>query len=476
MNYNPPSLPRRRFLLTAAAGLLARTPTGWSRNDRPPNLIVFLTDDHRWDAMGCMNNRIIQTPNMDRLAAEGVLFRNHFCTTSICMSSRASIFTGLYTSCHAINRFDVPLDDALFEQIYPMRLKQAGYRTGFIGKWGLGGDLPKERFDYFTGFPGQGKYFHEIDGRPVHLSQRVGQQAEEFLNGCTGETPFCLSISFKEPHVQDEDPRQFLYDPMYESLYRDVTIPVPRTATEKHFQALPEFLRESEARRRWEIRFSTPEKYQESVKGYYRLITGADRVMGQVMDLLQRKGWQQNTVILFTSDNGFYLGEFGLAGKWFMHEVSIRTPLIVYDPRLPESRRGTESQEITLNIDLAPTILELAGLSPLPAIQGRSLVPLVEGKPVPWRNEFFYEHYFEHPGIAKSEGIRNARWKLVRYIDRDPLVEEVYDLENDSDEEKNLMASCPPPAAYEELKSRWEKWKSALADWRLDGPRWQDPV
>ncbi|HEX28880.1 TPA: DUF4976 domain-containing protein [Candidatus Poribacteria bacterium] len=473
MRHKKATYTRRQFLAQAGGIMLTM---GWgmrqargqekARKERAaskrPNLLVLVTDDQRWDAMGCMGNPIIRTPHMDRLAEEGVIFVNNFCTTSICMSSRASIFTGMYTRRHGINRFDQPLSEEHFVITYPVLLRGAGYRTGFIGKWGLGGRLPKKAFDFFEGFGGQGRYFHEVNGKTVHLTRILTEQALEFLRGCSRDQPFCLSISFKAPHVQDNDPRQFLYDPALEELYSDVTIPTPKTADPRYFESLPEFLRDSEGRRRWQIRFSTPEKYQESVKGYYRLITGVDLALGRIWEALREMGFDGNTVILLTSDNGFFLGEHGLAGKWLMYEESIRTPLIVRDPRLPSSRRGRRRKEMTLNVDLAPTLLDLAGV-PIPsAMQGRSLRPLIEGKEVRWREDWFYEHLFEHPRIPKSEGIRTSRWKYIRYVDYDPPYEELYDLANDPHEEHNVIGESDYSEVLSTLRRRWREMRESL--------------
>jgi arylsulfatase A-like enzyme len=264
----------------------------------------------------------------------------------------------------------------------------------------------------------------------------MGEQAVEFLQGCSKDRPFCLSVSFKAPHVQDSDPRQFIYDRAYKDMYKDATIPTPETADPRYFEALPEFLRTSEARRRWRMRFPTPAKFQESVKSYYRLITGVDVVIGKIRDQLKQLDLDDNTVLMLTGDNGFYLGEYGLAGKWFPHEDSIHVPLIVFDPRAGRKLRGRALEQMALNVDIAPTILELAGLKVPQEMQGRSLVPLLKGKEPEWRTDFFYEHLFKHKTIARTEALRTQRWKYARYVDYD--YEELYDLKNDPGETINL--------------------------------------
>ena len=440
---------RRDFLSLAAGGSVAAVMslTGCDPNraghqataQRQPNIIMLVTDDHRADAMGCAGNSIIQTPNMDDLAAGGVRSTNAFVTTSICASSRASIFTGQWTRRHGIKGFATHFSEEALAQTYPMLLSQAGYRIGFIGKYGVGPkkDLPIDKYNYWKGFPGQGRYENKDEnGNYKHLTQIMGEQAIEFLQGCSEDRPFCLSVSFKAPHVQDSDPRQFIYDRAYSDLYKDVTIPTPETAHPRYFEALPEFLRNSEARRRWERRFPNNEKFQESVRSYYRLITGVDVVIGKIRDRLKQLSLYDNTVIMLIGDNGFYLGEYGLAGKWFPHELSIRVPLLVYDPRADSKYHGLTIEQMALNVDIAPTILELAHLNAPQQMQGRSLVPLLKGGKPQWRIEFFYEHPFEHKTIAKSEALRTKRYKYARYIDYD--YEELYDLENDPAETINL--------------------------------------
>ena len=280
---------------------------------KKPNLILLLTDDQRWNTLGCMGNTIIQTPNLDRLASRGILFEQNFVTTSICVASRASIFSGQYVRRHGIIDFNEDFKQEALGRTYPLLIRQAGYRTGFIGKWGVGNNLPAQEFDYFRGFPGQGYYFHEENGRQKHLTAIMGDQALEFLRSNSPGQPFCLSISFKAPHVQDEDPRRFLYDSEYEALFRDVRIPIPKTADPRYFEILPDFLKNSEARRRWEMEFSTPEKYQQSVKGYYRLIYGVDVAAGRIISALDELGIADSTKIVFTADVNE--GTLGLNGK-----------------------------------------------------------------------------------------------------------------------------------------------------------------
>ena len=439
-----------------------------------PNILFLLTDDQRWDSLGCMGNRTIRTPNIDRLSERAVTFENHFVTTAICMTSRASIFTGQYARVHGINDFNKPFTDEQFSHTYPGELRSVGYWTGFIGKYGVGNRMHSDRFDYWRGFPGQGQYFPQGENGK-HLTEVMGDQGVEFLRGAPRAKPFCLSISFKAPHVQDEDPRQFLPSKATADLYSGVTIPIPKTADPKYISMLPLEIQRSENRRRWAVRFATPELYQESVKAYYRLISEVDTVVGRLRSELERAGVDRNTVIIYTGDNGFYLNEHGLAGKWFMHEESIRVPLIVYDPRVPAARQGARVKPMTLNIDLAPTMLHAAGVAPPVRMQGRNLYPLCEGRPVPWRTEWFYEHLFDNAWIPKSEGVRTERWKYARYLETQPVFEELYDLQGDPLEERNLAKVPANAGQIEKMRGRWQTWRSALESWKPDRP-WQDPT
>ena len=249
-----------------------------------PNIIFLLTDDQRWDALGAAGNDIIQTPNLDQLASEGVLFTNAFVTTSICCCSRASMLTGQYVSRHHINSFQQDLTGEALENTYPLLLKnRAGYKIGFVGKYGVGLEQhPADSFDFWTCEKMYQPKYENIDenGDSLHYTDKVGNDILNFLDQFGGKKPFCLSVSFKAPHCQDGDPRQFIYHPRYKDLYKNAEIPIPQTAGDEYWNVFPEdFRTNNEARKRWGIRFPDPEKYQESVKGYYRLITGVDDVL-----------------------------------------------------------------------------------------------------------------------------------------------------------------------------------------------------
>ena len=339
------------FVATLAAVTLAGRSEAIAASR--PNLIFLLTDDQRWDSLGCYGNQIIHTPNIDALSRDGVTFDRAFVTTSICAPNRACILTGQYAARHGMLQFDQDLTAEQLAHSYPTLLHQSGYRTGFIGKYGVGKPPGKDVFDFNRGFPGQGKFLIERAGKTVHLTSVMAEQAEEFIDSCKSEQPFHLSISFKAPHVQDSasvKSVQFPFDPSpaIANLYTDRDIPVPETAASKYFDRWPDFLKNSENRSRWAVRFWGPQRTQQSLKGYYRLVSGVDAAVGRIVQKLKSAGFADNTVIIFSSDHGQYLGEYGYAGKWYPHEISIRVPLIVHDPRLPVDRRGARTDDFAL--------------------------------------------------------------------------------------------------------------------------------
>jgi arylsulfatase A-like enzyme len=434
-----------------------------------PNLVFILVDDLRWNTLGCMGDRLIQTPNIDRLAARGVLFRNSFVATSICCVSRASIFTGQHERRHGIGNFLKPLSPEQWAQTYPALLRQAGHRTGFVGKFGVGDaaaiKAKADAFDFWRGLPGQaGEFFIDPkDPTHTHATAKFGNQSLEFLRGCEPGKPFCLSLSFNAPHARDGKPREFQPDLRDEALYDGDTIPMPPTANEQFFKRLPNFVQRSECRRRWERRFATDAMFQRTMHDYYRLVTGIDREVGRIVDALATEKLAGNTVIIFTSDNGWFAGDRQLADKWLMYEESIRVPTVVFDPRLPESRRGRTVDAITLNTDFAPTLLDMAGLPVPSGMQGHSLVPLLSGeKPADWRSEFFYEYHYAPDIIPPSEGVRTERWSYIHWLPPNPELEELYDLQTDPLEAHNLAAVPQDAAMLTKLRGDWERSKRLL--------------
>jgi arylsulfatase A-like enzyme len=476
--------PTRRLVLksgAAAAAMMAldrAAPRAVAQAgvDRRPNIILLVTDDQRSDSLGCAGNTVIKTPSIDALANNGVRFANNFTTTAICMSSRASILTGLYLTTHGENDFDRPLPSDLFGRSYPMMLRKAGYYTGFTGKWGVG-PVPTTGYDFFKGFPGQGAYY--VPGNPKHLTTIQADQAIEFLRSCPQHRPFCLGVSFKAPHVQDEGRTEpgiypkYPYDLALGHLYEKDVIPPVKThdATPQ-----PEFLKASLNGTREAPDFS-PVTYQETMKDLYRLLSGVDDAVGRIVAELKTLGMKDNTVIIYTSDHGSFYGEHGFGGKWLMNEESIRTPMIIFDPRAPLPQRGKVFDQMSLNIDVPATVLDLAGISAPVGMQGKSLLPIARGERPTWRNEWFYEHHFTgNPVvIAASEGVRTTDWKYIRHIDVKPVYEQLFDLKNDPREEKNLAGDASQADRLAEMRNRWRMWRDALDRHTVDQP-WVDPA
>ncbi|MBC7350393.1 MAG: sulfatase [Candidatus Aminicenantes bacterium] len=461
------NLTRRDFLKVSAAGLgtlvFQKELGATLKESERPNIVFVLTDDQRFDMLGCAGNPIIKTPNFDRLSQEGVRFEQAFVTTPICAASRASIFTGTYERTHTYTFTKPPLTHAFTDISYPVLLRKAGYRVGFVGKFGVKVEegVTKQMFDYMklTGFP----YFQTVNGVKRHITELEGEYAVDFLRQVKLDQPFCLVWCPWAPHADDDNPEQYFWPPEVDDLYQDVQIPVPEMADPKYYGAQPEFLKNTMNRTRWFWRFDTPEKYQKMVKGYYRMISGVDLVMGRILAELKRSGLDKNTVIIFSSDNGYFLGERGYAGKWLMYDLSIKVPLIIYDPRAQEGSHGLVRKELVLNIDIPATILDLAGLPVPDKYQGLSLKPLLGHGKKDWRKEIFCEELWDNPEIPQSECVRTDRWKYIQYP-RHPEYVELFDLQTDPQEKHNLARLPQYQTILEELHRHCLKWIQRLVE------------
>ena len=443
-----------------------------------PNIIFLLADDLRYNALGCMGNPIVQTPTIDQLAYQGTLFSNAYVTTPICCISRASIFSGEYSNRHGIQNFLKDFTPEARAKNYPTLLRNSGYYTGFIGKYGVSLNAHPEEFDYWKGFYSQGVYFYkDKDGKRIHTTDLLANEALEFLSIRDKSKPFCLSVSFKAPHVEDGNPihNGYVYNPRYDNYYKDVTIPVPADGADKYYLSFPETFRnrpkdgvENEARVRWDLRFSTPEKYQESVKSYYRLITGMDDAIKRIVDDLKKQGLEKNTVIILSSDNGYSLADHGLEGKWYGQDVSLKSVTIVYDGRKPQQKHV--NNDMVLNVDIAPTILDYAGVKAPENMQGKSFKPLVEGQQSDWRTDFYYNHLLDTRTSKKvyipmSEGIVTSSYKYSRYFDTDNsndfFYEELFDPKTDPLEIHNLANDPDKSAIKSKLILRMKELKES---------------
>ena len=437
----------------------------------PPNIIFILTDDQRWDALGYAGNRLIQTPEMDKLAREGVYFKNAFVTTPICAASRASILTGMYERTHGYTFGQGEIKKEYVEQSYPLQMKQSGYHTGFFGKFGVSYSGFEEMFDEGENYDRNGKfkdrrgYFYKTIGKDtVHLTRYTGHKAIEFISQAPEGRPFCLSLSFSAPHAHDPAVDQYFYQDEFNVLYEDVVIEAPLLAGEQFFDAQPEYVKTGENRTRWHWRYDNADKYQKSIKGYYRMITEVDREIGRIRMALRENGMDRNTVIILMGDNGYFLGERQLAGKWLMYDNSLRVPLIIYDPR---SQHPRDIEDMALNIDIAATIFDFAGLKKPEAWQGVSLAPYTKGEnPLASREDFICEHLWEVDIIAPSEGIRTKSWKYFRYR-KDPDHEELYNLDKDPLEKKNLVGKKRYSGKLREMRRKFDLRAQELEQDRL---------
>jgi arylsulfatase A-like enzyme len=296
------------------------------------------------------------------------------------------------------------------------------------------------------------------------VTQKNENDALEFLKTRPSDQPFCLTVAFFATHAEDSSPLQFLPQPASMELYQDVTIPVAENATEESFQRLPEFVgnEKNEGRNRWHWRFDTPEKYQTMMKNYYRLATEVDTTCGRVLAELKQQGVLKNTLVIFTTDNGYYHAEHGLADKWYPHQESIRVPLIINDPRMAQAKHGLTNDDFTLSVDLAPTILAAAGIDAPATMQGHDISPLYLATDKPeWRNEYFYEHptLRSIDFIPASEALVTKDFKYFYWPDFER--EQLFDLTNDPHEEHDLIADPAQADRLVEMRTRFSELKAA---------------
>jgi len=450
-------------------------------SDRP-NIIFLLTDDLRWDALGCMGNKHIITPHIDDLADVSVSFMNAYHVAPICLPSRSSIMTGKYLGTHG-SSFDRPTNYVITEKefsvSYPVLLRKAGYYTGFVGKFGFAVSedsikvvnknlwtkeeyMPEESFDEWYGYPGQGQYRplkdstfngYENKWQATHLNEFMGYQADEFFeNAIAQNKPFCLSLSFKAPHAPFDPEEHF------RRLYDNIDIPRMDNDDPKYFTILPEVVREKSRNAKWyfgiidrpEWHIEKDTTYQDFIKNYYALITGVDDIVGQIRHKLNKLGIADNTVIIFTSDNGFFCGSRQLMGKALLYDESAKAPMIVYDPRY--MKKGRKEQGLISHADIAPTILDLAGVEKPGNMPGKSFMPIVYDKTEEIHDAVYGENNFDNfePVISevdnpenyqsiRSKFVRTKNFKFIRYHECRPVVEELFSMNKDTLEHENLI-------------------------------------
>jgi arylsulfatase A-like enzyme len=468
------------FSLPASAG---------AAEDQRPNILFMMADDHAYQALSCYNGRINQTPNLDRIAREGMRFGNCFVTNSICGPCRAVILTGKYSHLNGFVRNGNTFNGD--QQTVAKLLQKAGYQTAMVGKWHL--KSAPTGFDFWHVLIGQGPYYNPPMKTPAGVVRHTGYTTDVITDVALDwlktkrekDQPFFLMYHHKAPH------RHWMPGPKHLSMYDDVTIPEPETLFDDYsgrgtpartqemtiarhmnpndLKLTPQRGLTPEQARAWDTAYEPKNeafrqanlegrdlvrwKYQRYIKDYLRCIASVDDNVGRVLDYLDQSGLAENTIIIYTSDQGFYLGEHGWYDKRWMYEESLRTPLLVRWPGRIEP--GTVREEMVLNLDFAETFLDVAGVEVPGDMQGCSFKRLLVGEPAPdWRKEVYYR-YYEYPGphaVRRHYGVRTARFKLIYFHRIDEW--ELYDLEKDPREMKSVYADPAYADVVKDLKQR----------------------
>lgn len=433
----------------------------------PRNVIFILSDDHRYDFMGFLNKvPWLQTPNLDILAKDGAYIQNAFVTTSLSSPSRASILTGLYTHEHAVVDNYAPLPDNLV--FFPQYLQKAGYQTAFLGKWHMGNETDKKQpgFNHWESFEGQGNYYHvqlNINGKKksypdsVYVTDLLTSHAIDFISNRDKRKPFFIYLSHKAVHDNFSASKKHI------GMYRNKPIPYPVSYNQplygkqqipsKNSKGIPKSNEDwygegrmpdwvKNQRESWhgvDYCYHGRRTFEEEFRKYCESITSLDESIGNLMSYLKANNLDKNTVIIYMGDNGFCWGEHGLIDKRNFYEASVRVPMLVYCPEI--IKPGTVVKNMVSNIDIAPTIMELAGIKKAPQMRGESMLPLLKGEVVNnWRNQIYYEYFWEYdyPHTPTTFGIRTDRYKYIRYHGIWDT-NEFYDLEEDPYEMNNLI-------------------------------------
>lgn len=431
------------------------------------NVIFILTDDHRYDFMG-FTGRIPwqKTPNMDRMAAGGAYFKNAFVTTSLCSPSRASILTGQFSHVHTIVDNVAGEPDGLI--YFPQYLQKSGYQTSFFGKWHMGDDddRPRPGFDHWESFRGQGIYYSpklNIDGKEVqykdstYITDLLTEHAVDWLNKRDKDKPFFLYLSHKAVHSPLAPAKR--HKGMYKNL-KYIKPPTYWQTQNDDYKALrwPEWVKQQ--RYSWhgvDFMYHNHNDIDSMVEAYTETLMAVDESVGTVLEYLKANGLENNTMVIYMGDNGFSWGEHGLIDKRHFYEESVKVPFIVYAPGMFTG--GQKIDRMVQNIDIAPTVLQLAGLQKPEYMPGKSFMQLLKGDTTQWRNKIFYEYYWEYdfPMTPSVYGVRTDKYKYIRYMgvwDQN----ELYDIENDPDEIHNLIEDPKYATITKQLASDLFDW------------------
>lgn len=431
-----------------------------------PNIVFIITDDQRADWLGVAGHPDLKTPNIDRLAHEGVRFTQFFVTTPLCSPSRASFLTGQYAHKHLITNNDRLGIDVIGHSLYtfPRRLREEGYETAFIGKWHMGlDDSRRPGFDYWISFKGQGQYIdpvvnengtrRQLDG---YITDYLNRKAVEYVMQPRSR-PFLLYVSHKAVHYP------YIPAPRHDSLYSDIAFSLP-VILEDDYTGKPALHLNLPNVPWYELEGILPEPGQPRrgrgrdpasiVRDQMRSLMSVDEGVGVLLDALTRTGQLDNTLIIFTSDNGYLLGEHGrFNDKRLAYDESIGVPFIIRYPAL--ATPGTTIDALTLNVDVAPTLLDVAGVEPVTPMQGRSLLPLLRDPSTPWRTSMLTEYFLEKvaPNARPWQSVRTVRWKYIRYTDLEGM-DELYDLHADPHELRNLIGDSSAISTLAEMKTK----------------------
>lgn len=471
----------------ALLGLVLTGGAALSEAAERPNFLFIYTDDQRWDALGVVQREQgerarfpwLQTPHLDRLAAEGVRFRNAFVVHSLCTPSRAAFLTGRYGHLTGVVNNRTPFPNELIPLTWSSLLKQAGYVTGYIGKFHHGQQSgPRPGFDYSASFLGQGRYMDcpfEVNGQMTPTQGWVDDVSTDFalkFLETHRDRPFALVVGYKSAHGPFDPPPR-LVDKYAGQQPRPVpNLEVPAVYAGK-FRP-PQKADAAKAAKKKKAAPAAQTGGRTMLQGYFGCIAGVDENVGRLLARLEELRLSEDTVVIFTSDNGFYLGEHGLGDKRSAYEESIRIPLLVRYPRLGPEARGRLVDALALNIDLAPTLLDLAGVPIPPTLQGRSWRPLLTGPAPPdWRTAFFYEYFFESPfAVPTVLAVRTQTAKLIRYPGHDDWTE-LFDLAADPYETRNLYGDPAAQALQTLLQAEFDR-QAQLVQFRI--PPQADPL